>query len=171
MKSTIRVLVGAVAVALAGCAATPPADPETEPGQPPAQPEAKVQPPPPAPRPTVSESDILLAYFDNVRRLSAPELARETELVRKLYAKTRTDMVRMRYAILLAAAPGAPVDEPRIVEILDPVLKGQDTNLRALATLVGAHLQEQRRAQGLQQKLDALMSLDKTMIERGSKAP
>lgn len=175
MKSTTRVLVGSLAIALAACA-TPPAEPEpdseTQPAQPPVQPEAKVAPVQPAPtRPSVSDTDVLLAYFDNIRRLSAPELARETDLVRKLYAKAKTDLVRMRYAMLLAAVPGTPAEEGRISEILEPVVKGQDTNLRALATLVSAHLQEQRRAQGLQQKLDALMSLDKTMIERGNKAP
>ncbi len=168
MNTATRMLAGSIAILLAGCATSP--EPAPESGQPAVEPETKAAPSPPV-RPAISDADMLLAYFDNLRKLTPPEFARETELVRKLYAKAKTDIVRMRYAMLLAATPGAPADEARINEILDPVLKGQDTNLRALATLVSAQFQEQRRALGLQQKLDALMSLDKTMIERGSKVP
>lgn len=165
MTRNKRILAGAIAVLIAGCA-KPPAG-ETE--QPPVAPPAKVQPP--QSTPAISDSDSLLAYYEHMRKLSPPEFARESELVRKLYARAKTEVVRIRYAMLLAVTPGAPVEEARATEILEPVLNSQDANLRALAMLINMQLQEQRRAHGLQQKLDALMSLDKSMIERGSKAP
>lgn len=172
MTRTKGIFAAAAAIAIAGCATPPPA---VEPESPP--PEAGISPPqpspipPPVPAPSISDTDVLLAYYDHVRKLSPPEYAREAELVRRLYARAKTDLVRMRYAIVLAAAPGAPLDEARANEILEPVVKSTDTNMRALATMLTAQLQEQRRAHGLQQKLDALMSLDKTLIERGSKTP
>jgi hypothetical protein len=131
-----------------------------------AEPDSKTQVP--APRAAaISDGEMLLTYLDQVRKLPAAELAKESDQVRKLYAKTRTDVVRLRYAILLSALATSPGDDARTAELLDPVLKGTDASLRALAFLLSAQFQEQRRAHALQQKLDALMSLDKTMIERG----
>ncbi len=168
MKRDLVVLAGAMALGLAGCGTRgTPATPAVSAA--PANIESEVKPPSPAPmRPVVvSDSEMLLTYVDQVRKMPAGELAKENDQVRKLYAKTRTDITRMRYAILLSASNPAPGDDVRTAELLDPVLKGADVGLRALAYLLSAQFQEQRRAQALQQKLDALMSLDKTIIERG----
>lgn len=166
MKGTALVLAGSIALLTAGCGtpAVPPVSTQPAPDPVAAMPEPEVRPPV---RPAPSESEVLLAYVDHVRKLPSAELARELETVRRLYARVRTDVVRMRYAILVTA-PAAPAGEDaRAMELLDPLLKSADAGIRALAILLSAQLQEQRRAQGLQQKLDALMSLDKTMIERG----
>jgi hypothetical protein len=128
--------------------------------------EAKV-----TPRPATSESEALLNYFEQVRKLPAAELAKESENARKLFARVRTDAVRMRYAMLLGAPAAAPGDDVRAIELLEPLLKTADGGMRALAALLSLQIQEQRRAHALQQKLDALMSLDKNMIERGRTAP
>jgi hypothetical protein len=77
----------------------------------------------------------------------------------------------MRYAMLLGAPAAAPGDDVRAIELLEPLLKTADGGMRALAALLSLQIQEQRRAHALQQKLDALMSLDKNMIERGRTAP
>jgi hypothetical protein len=171
MMHATRVVAGAIGLLIGGCAAPPPVEPEL----PVTEPEVNVQPRLPAPvlvRPAVSDSDMLLAYFDQVRKLPPADFTRELELVRRLYAnvKGRTDVLRMRYAMLLAASP-ALADDARAAELLDPVLKGADANVRGLALLLSAQLQEQRRVHALQQKLDALLSLDKTLIERGTKTP
>lgn len=171
MKLTTLVLAGSIATFIAGCVAPPQVGESQEPA---IGPEAKVQPPAVTEvpvRPAVSDSDTLLGYFDQVRKLPAADFAREVEFVRRLYAKARTDVVRLRYAMLLATTPASPADEARAAELLDPVLKSADANLRSLAFLLNAQLQEQRRVQALQQKLDALLSLDKTLIERGTKTP
>jgi hypothetical protein len=155
MNGKTFVLAGSIALLVGGCGTAPVKAPAVRP-----EVEAPVQP-------ATSDSETLLTYFDQVRKLPAAEYAREVDVVRKLYARVHTDVVRMRYAILLSAPAAAPGDEVRAMELLDPLLKSADAGLRALATLLSAQIQEQRRAQGLQQKLDALMSLDKSMIERG----
>lgn len=163
MNRTTLLLAGTLALLAGGCGTSRVTGPAA--GKPAV---TAVEPQVKAPvRAAMSDSETLLAYFDHVRKLPAAEFAKEVEVVRKLYARERTDIVRMRYAILLSAPAAAPGDEARAIELLEPVLKSVDAGLRALATLISAQIQEQRRAQGLQQKLDALMSLDKSMIERG----
>ena len=162
MNRITLILAGSLALLAAGCG-TPPVNEPAVSESAAVEPEPEVKAPV---RPAMSDSETLLAYFDHVRKLSAADYAKEADLVRKLYAKVRTDVVRMRLAILLIAPAAGPGDEARAVELLDPLVKSADAGLRALATLLTAQIQEQRRAQGLQQKLDALMSLDKSMIER-----
>lgn len=112
----------------------------------------------------------VLAYYAQLRQMSGPEQAREHESAKRALAKSRSDVNRLRYALLLTL-PGAPVGEdPR--ELLEPVARGGDSSLRGLAALMMTFLQEQRRletsAQGLQQKLDALLTLERNMSRDGS---
>lgn len=114
----------------------------------------------------------VLAYYAQARQLSGAELAREHESARRALAKSRSDANRLRYALLLTL-PGAPAtEEPRVQELLEPVARSSDSALRGLAVLMMAFLQEQRRletsAQGLQQKLDALLTLERNMTRDGS---
>jgi len=114
----------------------------------------------------------VLAYYAQVRQMAGQELAREHESARRALAKTRSDTNRLRYALLLAL-PGAPAaEEPRVQELLEPVTRSNDAALRGLALMMMASLQEQRRlethAQGLQQKLDALLTLERNMTRDGS---
>lgn len=109
----------------------------------------------------------VLAYYAQLRQMSGPELAREHEAARRALAKSRSDANRLRYALLLTL-PGAPAtEEPRVLELLEPVMRNSDSALRGLAALMTGFLQEQRRletsAQGLQQKLDALLTLERNM--------
>lgn len=118
------------------------------------------------------EAAKVLAYYAQMRQLTGQELAREHESARRALAKTRSDANRLRYALLLTL-PGAPAtEEPRAQELLEPVTRSSDGALRGLALLMIASLQEQRRletsAQGLQQKLDALLTLERNMTRDGS---
>jgi hypothetical protein len=131
----------------------------------------------------------LLAYAEYVRGLSAAESAREHERLRLAFAaKDRSDFVRLQYALLLSVAAGPGRDLPRARQLLEPLLKeeGHDIELRRLA----AHLhaasgelhdaerrsrdeqrranEEQRRAADLDQKLEALKSIEQRMIKRSS---
>ncbi|MBI1965299.1 MAG: hypothetical protein HYV99_00785 [Betaproteobacteria bacterium] len=122
-----------------------------------------------APQPA-SDAESLMLYFQHVRKLPGAELGREHETARQAYARARSDFNRVRLAMVLAL-PNAPFgDEPRALELLDPVAKNPNGRLQGLAYVLASHLQERRRldasAQGLQQKLDALMSLERSMIER-----
>ncbi|MBI3043449.1 MAG: hypothetical protein HYY78_11580 [Betaproteobacteria bacterium] len=122
-----------------------------------------------SPRPA-SEADDLLLYYRHVRRLSGAELAREHETARQAYARARSDYNRIRFAMVLALPNTGFSDEGRAQELLEPVSKNPSGSLHGLAYLLGSQLQERRRldasAQGLQQKLDALKSLERSLIER-----
>lgn len=109
----------------------------------------------------------VLAHYARARQLAGPELAREQETARRALARTKSDANRVRYALLLTLAPG---EEARALELLEPVTRNGESALRGLALLMTALLQEQRRldanAQGLQQKLDALLTLERSMTGR-----
>jgi hypothetical protein len=117
-----------------------------------------------------SDAESLLLYFQHIRKLSGADLSREHEAARQDYARARTDFNRVRLAMVLSLPGTAFYDETRALDLYDTVAKHEGGRLQGLALLLGWHLQEQKRltasAQGLQQKLDALKSLERSMIER-----
>ena len=122
-----------------------------------------------SPRPA-SEAESLLLYSQHLRRLAAADLGKEHETARQAFTQSRSDFNRIRLAMVLALPNTALNDESRALELLDPVTRNQNGQLQGLANLLVAHLQERKRLdtsmQGLQQKLDALKSLERSMIER-----
>jgi hypothetical protein len=124
------------------------------------------------PRPA-SDSDRLLGYFQHIRKLPATELGKEHDLARQAYTLARSDFNRVRLAMLLSLPGTAHSDEPRALDLLDPIAKNPAGELHGLALLLATNLQERKRldasAQGLQQKLDALRTLERSMIERRKK--
>ena len=120
-----------------------------------------------------SEAENLLAYYQHVRKLPATELGKEHDMARQAYTLARSDYNRVRLAMLLSLPGTAVSDEPRALDLLDPVAKNPAGELHGLALLLATNLQERKRldasAQGLQQKLDALRSLERSMIERRKK--
>jgi hypothetical protein len=149
-----RLLPLAVAACLAaGCAAPP----------------GTAKPAPVVSRP-VSESENLLGYYHTLRGLSAADLGKEHELARQAYARARTDYNRVRYAMVLTVPNATSHDDARALEMLEPVAKNPGAQLQPLASLLASHLQERKKldatAQALQQKLEALRSLERSIIER-----
>lgn len=118
-----------------------------------------------------SDAESLLIYSQHIRKLSGPDVSREHEAARQAYARARTDFNRLRLAMVLSLPGTAFNDAARALDLCDTVAKHNGARLQGLALLLGSHLQEQKRltanAQGLQQKLDALKSLERSMIERG----
>lgn len=162
----------AIAVAcslLAGCELLPVEEPAPVLEEP-----VAVEEPIRTPRPRAqSESENLLAYYQHIRKLPATELGREHDLARQAYTLARSDYNRVRLAMVLSLPGTAVLDEPRALDLLDPVAKNPAGGLHGLALLLATNLQERKRldagAQGLQQKLDALRSLERSMIERRKK--
>jgi hypothetical protein len=120
--------------------------------------------------PPASDVENLVEYFSYIRKLPANDLAREYDTARQAYNRGRSEYNRMRFAMLLSL-PSAPfTDEGRALDVLDPVLRKGNGRYYPLAQMLGSHIQEQRRlnasVQGLQQKLDALKSLERSIIER-----
>jgi hypothetical protein len=117
-----------------------------------------------------SNVESLLLYFQHIRKLSGPEASREYEEARQAYARGRTDFNRVRLALILSLPGTSFNDDARALGLLDTVAKHEGGRLQGLAALLGANLREQQRlsasAQALQQKLDALKTLERSMIER-----
>ena len=181
MNLARRAAACALVAAMAGCAALKPPEPEQPPApvesvEPPLEaepPPGEVVPPgvePARPSAAAVELERLLDYFRTLRRLSAPELAREYENARGTFLRSRSDYDRVRL-VLLMSLPNTPFnDESRALELLEPMLRGPGSMLQSLAVLVHVMVQEQRRLEQnmgkLQEKLDALKSLERKLLER-----
>lgn len=131
---------------------------------------------PDAPRP-VSDLDSLLLYFQHIKKLPGAELGREHDNARQAYTRTRSEINRVRLAMMLSLPNTSFNDEPHALELLEPIAKNQQASLHGLAFLLSAYIQEQKRLDGnvqnlqqnlhgLQQKLDALKSLERSLTER-----
>ena len=159
MRIRCLLLVVGCAAALAGCGVIRIAEP--------LEPAPWVQAGGPQP---ASDTESLLLYFQHVRKLSGPDAAREHDAARQAYGRARTDFNRVRLAMILSLPGMAFTDEARALGLVDTVARHQGGKLQGLAAVLVAQLQEQQRlaasAQGLQQKLDALRSLERNMIER-----
>jgi hypothetical protein len=145
--------------------------------------------PPPAQEPAVADeatdvakeprqaddAERLLAYFERLKRLQGAELAKEYEAARLAYGRSATEYHRTGYAMALSMPGTAFNDDARALELLGPVVKKSDSGLRPLAVLLSTFIQERRRLGGdlaaVQQKLAALKSLERTLIEREQTNP
>lgn len=125
----------------------------------------------------LDDLDRLLSYFARIRKLPGGEQGKEHELARQAYSRSQSDYNRVRLAMLLSLPGTGFSDEARALETIDPLAKNQRAYLHPLAVLLGSYIQEQKRLngsvqalqqnlQGLQNKLDALKSLDRSLIER-----
>jgi len=117
-----------------------------------------------------SDVESLVLYFQHIRKLTDPDLGREHESARQTYHRARSDFNRVRYAMVLSLPNSTFGDDGRALDLLEPVAKNRGGRLQGIAAMLGSHIQEQQRlntsVQGLQQKLDALKSLERAMLER-----
>lgn len=153
----------------------------------PPRPEAKPDPlpPPPPPEPQQTELHRLLMQSESVRKMPAAEAARELEQARQAFARSKTDYNRLLYAVLsLLPSTGGP-DEAKAASLIEPMLKDKGNpgnGLRAFAAFVYFRVaenrrmedrmrEEEKRADSLQEKLDALKEVEKSLIDREQSAP
>lgn len=117
-----------------------------------------------------TDTENLLLYYEHIRKLAAADLNREHDTARLSYTRSRSDFSRIRFSMVLSLPNTAVSDDRRALELLEPVSRNQSSPLHGLAYLLASQLQERKRldasAQSLQQKLDALRSLERSMIER-----
>lgn len=161
----------------------PPPAPPPSPPQPVPQP---APPPPPPPertqeKPSVNaaaaELESVLRYSGTLRNLSGNELRREQEAARQAFTQAPNDLNRVRLALALSLPAGTLKDERRALELLDPMTntRADYTPLRGFALVVQSFLRDQIKlsgnAQALKEKLDALMSLEKSLAERERAVP
>lgn len=129
----------------------------------------------------------VLAYFQHIKTLSANALVTENAAAAQALSKQRSDSNRLKLALLLLLPNTAFKDEARAAALADEVLNNKTADaphLKNLALLVAAVANEQKRqderfwqlaqkqkddekrADALQQKLDALKSIEKDLIKR-----
>ena len=119
-----------------------------------------------------------LAYFQRLHNLSGSDLRREREAAQQAFAASASELNRVRLALVLSM-PAAPFkDERRALELLEPMTRGSNgsyTPLRRFALVIQSFVREQNKlagdTQALKDKLDALKSLEKSLIERDRSAP
>lgn len=137
--------------------------------------------------PARSENDRLLDYHARLTQLKPQDLGPEYESVRKSYERQPSDFQRIQLAMLLSL-PGATFrDNLTALALLQSWTKdkrNETSSLKPIAMMMRSYLldmrrsddamqtqagklrDEQRRAQALQQKLEALLEMEMKMIER-----
>lgn len=154
--------------ALAGCALLrepePPAAPVVAP--PPVAP----APAPPAPPPESEDVAALLAYNQRLLAASPDELRREYQAAQQAFSRDRGEMNRLRLALLLLV-PGVPWrDDVRLQGLLEgaggrvgAAESPRRQFLALLQRLVAERQRELKRADELQQKLDAMLRIERSL--------
>ncbi|MEO7760356.1 MAG: hypothetical protein ABIS68_00445 [Casimicrobiaceae bacterium] len=179
-----------VAILLAACTtAPPPVEPVVATPAPPppiiiVQP-IKPEPPPPlvvpVPEPPKvnEEAEEALAVLADLQKLALAgldEQRRELAAATQALARQKSDATRLRVG-MLQSLPAGGGDETRAMATLDPVLKQGNGPTRMVAAVLMAQIserqrairEEKRRADDLQQKLDALKALERSLLGRERK--
>jgi hypothetical protein len=181
---------GASALVTAACTTAPPPvqTVETRPPQPapiiivqPVKPEppAPVVTPAPEPQKVNEEAEEALAVLADLQKLAlaAPdEQKRELALTTQALAKQKSDLARLRLG-MLQSLPAGGADEARALATLDPVLKQGNGPTRMVAAVLMAQLterqravrEEKKKAADLEQKLEALKALERSLLGRERK--
>ncbi len=160
----------AVAVALGGCAWLPAVAPDAV---------GPAPVPAAAPAPATdymqenAEVAALLAYYQELLGLPAEELKREHQGVSQSFARDRSELGRLRLALLMCVPGAGWRDDARLLALLDGAVSRKapaDSPRRQfiilLQKLVAERYKEQKRAEDLQQKLDAMLTIERNLRGR-----
>ena len=105
-------------------------------------------------------------------------MRREYDAARTAFAGNASEANRLRLALVLSLATNPSRDERRALDLLEPMTKDIQrhyTPLRGLALVTHSLIREQQKlgtsVQALKEKLDALMSLEKSLTERARPEP
>ena len=143
-----------------------------------AEPPPVVVPAPPEPAKINEEAEDALAILNDLQKLilaSSDEQKRELNIAAQAVTRQRSDLARLRLG-LLQSLPANGSDENRAIVTLEPLLKGSGP-VRAAAIVILAQLgerqrslrEEKKRSEDLQQKLDALKALERSLLGRERK--
>jgi len=134
-----------------------------------------------------ADSTEVLAYFQRIKGLSGDALAAEHAAASQALAKRRSDVHRLKLALLLILPRTSFKDEGRAAALANEVANNKAADapeMKNLALLLATIATEQKqqderwqqlaqkqkddekRAEALQQKLDALKNIEKDLIQR-----
>jgi hypothetical protein len=167
----------------------PLASPSTPSPQPPAQPAQTTQSPPPPvePAPVIvvapppaqvpPEDQQMIALLADLQRFSTmqgDEVRRELATATQTFAKQRTDVNRVRLAVLYTLARTSPQDDQRALQLFENVARNAPANspIRHLAAVLQAQVSErqravhdeQQKADAAIQKLEALRAMERSLL-------
>jgi hypothetical protein len=188
VKTIVIILLSTVL--LAACQTPPPRpEPEPEPQQPPPV-VAEPVPCEPQVKEVFTGTDETLLFLANLKQKSQADLKTALYQARKDFTATGSESARMKL-IVLYLQPGTSFrSEAQAMQLLDPYIRGDASPLspyRGIAQLILANLEEsrktdsavqvqavkvkeeQKRADELQRKLDALKDVERAMIEKDQK--
>lgn len=143
------------------------------------EPPAPVVTPAPEPQKVNEEAEEALAVLTDLQKLALAgpdEQKRELALTTQLLAKQKSDLARLRLG-MLQSLPAGGADEARALATLDPVLKQGNGPTRMVAAVLMAQLterqravrEEKKKAADLEQKLEALKALERSLLGRERK--
>ena len=157
-----------------------PADPSPSPqaASPPPQsatpPPVIVVAPPPAPPTEDEEMIALLADLQRFGNMQAEELKRELTSALATFSRQRTDINRVRLAVLYTLVRQSPQDDQRALQLFENVAKNaaQNSPIRHLAAVLQTQVierqravhDEQQKADVAIQKLEALRAMERSLL-------
>ena len=125
------------------------------------------------------EAEEALALLVDLQKLvlaNADEQKRELTVATQAVTRQKSEVARLRLGMLQSLQSNGG-DESRAMTTLEPLLKGAPSPVRAVAIVLLAQLgerqrtlrDEKKRAEDLQQKLDALKALERSLLGRERK--
>ena len=131
-----------------------------------------------APAPPVNEEEQqALALLVDLQRYaveSGDDLKRELAAASLALTRARSDVNRIRLAMLLTLPTAGPPDDPRALSLLEPIVarSGNASALKQIAAVLYAQIaerarsvrEEQRKTAVAQEKLDALRAVERSLL-------
>ena len=126
------------------------------------------------------EAEEALALLVDLQKLvlaSADEQKRELAAATQALARQKSDAIRLRLGMLQSLPAAGGGDDARALATLEPIVKQGSGPTRMVAAVLIAQLgerqravrEEKKRAEDLQQKLDALKALERSLLGRERK--
>lgn len=120
-----------------------------------------------------AEVSALLAYYQDLLAMPAEELKREYQGIGQSFARDRSELGRLRLALLMCVPGAAWRDDARLLALLDgaasrnvPPESPRRQFIVLLQKLVAERQREQKRADELQQKLDSMLTIERSLRGR-----
>jgi hypothetical protein len=162
-----------------------PTKPEAPKPEPPKQEPSKQETPKQDISQSADDAEALIQYATYLRRLNAADLNRELDAMKLTVAKSKSDVNRAQLAMAYALPGLASRDDTRALAMLDTLAKeATSTSVRSFSlmllslvadnrrldesvqTLSAKLKEEQKQSAELQQKLEALKSIEKSLSDR-----
>jgi hypothetical protein len=135
-----------------------------------------VTPPPPSPPPPTEDEQMiaLLADLQRFGTLQNDDLKRELAAALQTFSRQRTDINRVRLAVLYTLVRTSPQDDQRALQLFENVAKSAPVTspIRHLAAVLQAQVSarqhavhdEQQKADAAIQKLEALRAMERSLL-------